>query len=82
VSDFTWPKPGTQLKPEQQKEVTSELRRKYDAGASIRTLMRESGRSYGYIHKRLVASGVEFRPRGGYQRSPGRARGSVPRSPR
>lgn len=81
--DFTWPEPRKRLKPEQQERVTSELRKKYDAGASIRALAEESGRSYGYVHRRLYESGVSFRSRGGNRwGSSRRPQNSRPRAPR
>ncbi|MFD3714915.1 helix-turn-helix domain-containing protein [Streptomyces sp. NPDC058677] len=80
--DFAWPEPRRRLQPEQQDRVTSELRKKYDAGASIRALSEESGRSYGYVHQRLYESGVTFRPRGGNRHTSRRPRGSGPRAPR
>jgi hypothetical protein len=43
-----------------------ELRARYEAGASIRTLARETGRSYGFVWNLLTESGVTFRPRGGW----------------
>ncbi|MGW6772260.1 helix-turn-helix domain-containing protein [Streptomyces sp. NPDC055037] len=81
--DFAWPEPRKRLQPEQQNRVTSELRKKYDAGASIRALAEESGRSYGYVHRHLYASGVTFRPRGGILHSSHRRPwDSGPRAPR
>ncbi|WP_414169171.1 helix-turn-helix domain-containing protein [Streptoverticillium reticulum] len=82
MSDFSWPAPRKRLKAEQQDRVTAELRKKYDAGASIRALAEESGRSYGYVHRRLAESGVTFRSRGGNLRSSRRPRGSGLRPPR
>ncbi|MEV7116741.1 helix-turn-helix domain-containing protein [Streptomyces anulatus] len=48
---------------------------------SIRGLMEESGRSYGYIHRRLDAAGVTFRPRGGDMRPSRRSANSGPQAP-
>lgn len=45
--------------------MASEMRRLYAAGASIRTLSREYGRSYGAVHRMLSEAGVELRGRGG-----------------
>ena len=79
--DFAWPEPRKRLGPEQQGHVTTELRKGYDAGASIHVLAEESGRSYGYVHRHLADSGVVFRSRGGRggtTRSSRRPRGSGP----
>ncbi|MEW1657814.1 helix-turn-helix domain-containing protein [Streptomyces sp. NPDC093707] len=76
-----WPPPGKRLRPEQQESVTSEFRRKYDAGASIQALAEESGWSYGYVHRRLAETGP-LRSPGGNVRSRRRQRGSGPQPPR
>ena len=41
------------------------LRGRYVAGAGIRELAAELGRSYGYVRPLLLESGVILRPRGG-----------------
>ena len=46
-------------------ELLSELRRAYEDGASIRTLVASTGRSYGSIHSMLRESGAAMRSRGG-----------------
>jgi autotransporter adhesin len=46
-------------------EVLAELRRAYESGASIRTLVASTGRSYGSIHAMLRESGTTMRSRGG-----------------
>ncbi len=46
-------------------ELGSRLSEKYLAGASIRDLASETGRSYGFVHRMLVDSGVQLRRRGG-----------------
>jgi hypothetical protein len=45
-------------------ELTVELVRKYDDGASIRQLAEDTGRSYGFVHQLLVDAGVTLRGRG------------------
>ncbi|CAM5709506.1 hypothetical protein SFUMM280S_08101 [Streptomyces fumanus] len=45
------------------------LKKKYDAGASIRALAEETGRSYGFVHRMLSESGVTLRGRGGATRA-------------
>ncbi|NLV79980.1 MAG: helix-turn-helix domain-containing protein [Rhodococcus sp.] len=48
--------------------MQEELKRRYEAGASIRTLAQEMGRSYGFVHNVLVESQVRLRGRGGPNR--------------
>ncbi|MDT5014892.1 MAG: hypothetical protein QOD39_1052 [Mycobacterium sp.] len=50
-------------KPREQ--VLTELRSAYEQGASIRTLVATTGRSYGSIHSMLRESGTAMRSRGG-----------------
>ncbi|MDO4413003.1 helix-turn-helix domain-containing protein [Cutibacterium sp.] len=50
---------------EARQAMAKELAGRYSQGASIRSLARESGRSYGLVQKLLREAGVEFRPRGG-----------------
>ncbi|WCC79288.1 helix-turn-helix domain-containing protein [Cutibacterium equinum] len=45
--------------------MAEELAGRYNEGASIRSLARESGRSYGLVQRLLQEAGVQFRPRGG-----------------
>jgi hypothetical protein len=46
-------------------QLLHELRRAYEGGASIRTLVASTGRSYGSIHSMLRESGTTMRSRGG-----------------
>jgi len=46
-------------------KLGGQLSKKYLAGASIRDLAHETGRSYGFVHRMLVDSGVDLRGRGG-----------------
>ena len=46
-------------------QVLNELRNAYEGGASIRTLVATTGRSYGSIHSMLRESGTTMRSRGG-----------------
>ncbi|MBL1115279.1 transcriptional regulator [Streptomyces sp. 110] len=48
--------------------LAAKLRKKYEGGMSIRALADKYGRSYGFIHRLLGESGVEFRGRGGANR--------------
>ncbi|CAM2768246.1 helix-turn-helix domain-containing protein [Skermania piniformis] len=49
-------------------KLQSTLRSQYEAGASIRSLAKSTGRSYGFIHNVLVESDVQMRGRGGPNR--------------
>ena len=46
-------------------QLLVELRSAYEGGASIRTLVASTGRSYGSIHSMLRESGTTMRSRGG-----------------
>jgi hypothetical protein len=46
-------------------QLLRELRSAYEGGASIRTLVAATGRSYGSIHAMLRESGTTMRSRGG-----------------
>ncbi|MGO9385771.1 MAG: helix-turn-helix domain-containing protein [Mycobacterium sp.] len=59
-------------------QLLHELRNAYEGGASIRSLVATTGRSYGSIHSMLLESGTTLRGRGGpnhtsRQRQPTRA---------
>lgn len=49
--------------------VAADLAERYQAGASIRTIARRTGRTYGTVHRLLNEAGVTLRTRGGDQRS-------------
>lgn len=46
-------------------QLLNELRNAYEGGASIRTLVASTGRSYGSIHAMLRETGTPMRSRGG-----------------
>lgn len=46
-------------------QLLHELRHAYEGGASIRTLVATTGRSYGSVHSMLLESGTTLRGRGG-----------------
>jgi hypothetical protein len=46
-------------------QLQDELRHAYEGGASIRSLVASTGRSYGSIHSMLRESGTTMRSRGG-----------------
>lgn len=66
---------GTRVSGDERKMLTESLRKKYDAGASIRSLADDIGRSYGFVHRVLSEAGVSLRSRGGATR--GRARAAA-----
>jgi hypothetical protein len=45
--------------------MATDLKKRYDAGESIRSLATATGRSYGFIHRLLTENGVTLRGRGG-----------------
>lgn len=55
-------------------QLLFELRNAYEGGASIRTLVASTGRSYGSIHSMLLESGTTMRSRGGPNRTSRSAR--------
>ncbi|MFB7293207.1 helix-turn-helix domain-containing protein [Actinacidiphila glaucinigra] len=58
-------RPRPHLTGLERRKFAAELKAKYEAGASIRDLVQETNRSYGYVHRLLDSAGVTFRPRGG-----------------
>ena len=63
------PRRGAPVSADGDDELAAELRRRYDAGESIRSLCAATGRSYGYVRRRLKESGAELRGRGGDTRT-------------
>ncbi|MFF0544174.1 helix-turn-helix domain-containing protein [Nocardia thailandica] len=59
---------GTRVTGKSRDRLQSQLKKQYEAGASIRSLARSTGRSYGFIHNVLVESHVQLRGRGGANR--------------
>ncbi|OBK30444.1 transcriptional regulator [Mycobacterium sp. 1165196.3] len=55
-------------------QLLDELRHAYEGGASIRSLVVTTGRSYGSIHSLLRESGTTMRSRGGPNRTAKTAR--------
>jgi len=65
VTQFKWPPARIPLSEKARRACGQELKRRYDPGTvSIRNLMEESGRSYGFVHRALKEAGVQFAPRG------------------
>ncbi|HEX2297001.1 MAG TPA: helix-turn-helix domain-containing protein [Pseudonocardiaceae bacterium] len=56
---------GRQITGPERDMIATRLRARYAQGASIRDLMSETGRSYGWTYRLLRESGVELRGRGG-----------------
>jgi len=50
-------------------QMLTELRSAYERGASIRSLVAATGRSYGSVHSMLRESGTTMRSRGGPNRA-------------
>lgn len=66
-NDADLPK-GARVTGKSRNRLQSQLKKEYEAGASIRTLARTTGRSYGFVHNVLVESNVVLRGRGGANR--------------
>jgi hypothetical protein len=67
-------KKGSRVIGGERDRLAADLRKKYDTGASIRSLADSTGRSYGFIHRMLTESGVTLRGRGGATRGKAKAR--------
>lgn len=61
-------KKGARITGNHRSKLASDLKRKYEKGASIRVLAESTGRSYGFVHRVLCESGVQLRGRGGATR--------------
>lgn len=66
-------KKGTRVTGADRTKLATDLRKRYDAGESIRSLAASTGRSYGFVHRILTENGGSLRGRGGATR--GRAKG-------
>ena len=60
---------GRQITGPEREKIAAVLRERYAQGASIRDLMEQTGRSYGWTHRLLTESGAALRGRGGAHRS-------------
>ena len=58
-------KKGTRAPVVDRRRLAADLKRRYDAGESVRSLAVSTGRSYGFIHRLLTEAGVRFRGRSG-----------------
>jgi hypothetical protein len=59
---------GTRVTGSDRDKLAYDLKDRYNAGESIRTLAVSTGRSYGFIHRLLKETGVALRGRGGSTR--------------
>ena len=66
-------KKGTRVTGADRTKIASDLKKRYNAGESIRSLAASTGRSYGFIHRILTETGVSLRGRGGATRGKGKA---------
>ena len=62
-------KKGSRITGVARDKLASDLKKKYEKGASIRALAESTGRSYGFVHRVLSESGVTLRGRGGATRT-------------
>ena len=60
---------GTRVTGTERDKLATDLKKRYDAGESIRALAHATGRSYGFIHRILTETGVALRGRGGATRN-------------
>ena len=63
---------GSRVTGAKRDQQATDLKKRYDGGASIRSLAESTGRSYGFVHRILTESEVSLRSRGGATR--GKAR--------
>ena len=59
---------GIRITGDRRDRMAGDLKRKYESGASIRTLADSTGRSYGFVHRILGEAGASLRGRGGATR--------------
>ena len=62
-------KKGARITGATRDKLAADLKKKYEKGASIRTLADSTGRSYGFVHRVLSESGVSLCGRGGATRT-------------
>ena len=61
-------KKGSRVTGGNRDKLAIDMKRKYEAGESIRSLAASSQRSYGFVHRILSESGATLRGRGGATR--------------
>ena len=65
MADTSTIRKGTRVTGADRSKLATDLKARYDAGESIRSLASSTGRSYGFIHRILTETGVALRGRGG-----------------
>ena len=65
MADTATIRKGTRVTGADRSKLATDLKARYDAGESIRSLATATGRSYGFIHRILTETGVTLRGRGG-----------------
>ena len=65
MADTSTIRKGTRVTGADRSKLATDLKARYDAGESIRSLASATGRSYGFIHRILTETGVALRGRGG-----------------
>jgi len=65
VADTSTIRKGTRVTGADRSKLATDLKARYNAGESIRSLASATGRSYGFIHRILTETGVVLRGRGG-----------------
>ena len=68
MAESTTLRKGTRVTGEDRSKLATDLKNRYAAGESIRSLATSTGRSYGFIHRILTETGVALRGRGGATR--------------
>jgi predicted transcriptional regulator len=66
---------GVRITGHTRDQLARDLKKRYEKGASIRSLAESTGRSYGFVHRVLCESGVQLRGRGGATRRRGAQQG-------
>jgi hypothetical protein len=64
---------GKRVTGETRVKMATDLKKKYEKGASIRALAEATDRSYGFVHQILSESGVVLRGRGSATRTKSKA---------
>ncbi|MFD7341882.1 helix-turn-helix domain-containing protein [Streptomyces violascens] len=54
-----------QITGDARNKLAADFKKKYDAGASVRAISDEQGKSYGFVHALLVEAKTTMRSRGG-----------------
>lgn len=65
MADTSTIRKGTRVTGADRTKLATDLKARYNAGESIRSLATATGRSYGFIHRLLTETGVALRGRGG-----------------